>query len=102
MSYFGPAGAGRLSAEHLRDSIEVAVARDQNEVVFQDQRRDPKSIVRNGSSGSPELNEKTRILLRPTHCSVSSTLPRNRSVIRFVSSASLTSTYPGQSAVDSR
>lgn len=53
-----------LGANDLRYPSEVSVSRDQNEVVFEHQRCDPKMVVGHRSTGPPQLNEKASILFR--------------------------------------
>ncbi len=50
--------------DKLRDPLEVAVSRDQYEVVFEHQCCDPEVIVGNRCAGPPELNENSRIMFR--------------------------------------
>ena len=49
--------------EHLRDALEMLIAGDQHEIVFQDQRRNPKIVVGNRRAGAFELHEQPRIVL---------------------------------------
>jgi hypothetical protein len=52
----------------MRESLEVSAQnvgpRDECEVVFKDQRGNPKVIVRDGGTGSFELNEDSRVVFR--------------------------------------
>jgi len=50
--------------DELRYSLKVPISRNEDEVVFEYQRCDPKIVVRNRGAGSPELNENSRILFR--------------------------------------
>ncbi len=51
-----------LSALQLRYPREMTISRNQKEVMFQSQRRNPKGIVRNRRAGASELNEDPRIV----------------------------------------
>jgi hypothetical protein len=53
-----------LSPDDLRYSLKVSISRNEDEVVLEYQRCDPKMVVRNRGAGSPELNENSRILFR--------------------------------------
>src|SRR4030095_1342893 len=53
-----------LGATQLRYPLEMTISRNQNQLVFQYQRCNPKIIVRDRRARSPELNENPRIVLR--------------------------------------
>ena len=42
----------------------MLVSGNQEQVMFQDERRNPQIVVWNGSPGSLRLNEKTRVVFR--------------------------------------
>ena len=53
-----------LAPDDLRYSLEVPISCDENQIVFEHQRCDPKVVVRNRGTGSPELNENPRVMFR--------------------------------------